>query len=90
MVYLETLGIPEYDLAVNVELFGQSWKYQGFWLDISAKNCISNVIPKFESLFGKEFKIIRIPMGKRYCLNKDDSPLCTNEGIDPWLIVVCE
>jgi hypothetical protein len=55
---LKSVGIPEYYLGGNVEFLGEAWKNQGLGLglSLSAKTYIQNVIPKFECLFGKEFK----------------------------------
>jgi hypothetical protein len=58
---LKSVGIPEYYLGGNVEFLGEAWKNQGLRLALSAKIYIQNVIPKFEDLFGKEFKHIRHP-----------------------------
>jgi hypothetical protein len=46
---------------------------------IIAKTYIQNVIPKFEGLFGKEFKPIKTPMSEGYHPEVDDSPLCTED-----------
>jgi hypothetical protein len=35
---LKSVGIPEYNLCGNVELFGEAWKNQGLGFAISAKN----------------------------------------------------
>jgi hypothetical protein len=59
---LKSVGIPEYYLGGNVEFLGETWKNQGLGLALSAKTCIQNVIPKFEGLFGTEFKPIKTPM----------------------------
>jgi hypothetical protein len=69
----------------------------GLELAISAKTYIQNVIPKFEVLFGKEFKPIKTPMSKGYHPEVDDSPLCTEDdstkyrsiiGCCIWIIVL--
>jgi hypothetical protein len=56
---------------------GDSYKNQGLGLAISAKTYIQNIIPKFEGLFGKEFKPIKTPMSEGYNPEVDVSPLCT-------------
>jgi hypothetical protein len=71
---LKSVGIPEYYLGWNVEFLGEAWKNQGLGLALSEKICIQNIIPKFEGLFGKEFKPIKIPMSEGYHLEEDDSP----------------
>jgi hypothetical protein len=53
---LKSVGILEYYLGGNIEFLVEEWKNQGLRLAISAKTYIQNVIPKFEGLFGKEFK----------------------------------
>jgi hypothetical protein len=74
---LNSVGIPEYYLGGNVEFLGETWKNQGLGLALSAKTYIQKVIPKFEGLFGKEFKAINTPMSEGYHPEIDDSPLCT-------------
>jgi hypothetical protein len=94
---LKSVGIPEYYLGGNVEFLGEAWKNQGLGLDVSAKTYIQNVIPKFEGLFGKEFKPIKTPMSEGYHPEEDDSPLCTEDdsakhrsifGCCIWIIVL--
>jgi hypothetical protein len=74
---LKSVDIPEYNLGGNVEFLGEAWNDQGLGLAISAKTYIQNVIPKFEGLFGKEFKPIKTPMSAGYHPEVDDSSLCT-------------
>jgi hypothetical protein len=74
---LKSVGIPEYYLGGNVEFLEKAWKNQRLGLAISAKTYIQKVIPKFEGLFGKDFKPIKIPMREGYHPEEDDSPLCT-------------
>jgi hypothetical protein len=94
---LKSVGIPEYYLGGNVEFLGEAWNKQGLGLALSAKTYIQNVIPKFEGLFGKEFKPIKTPMGEGYHPEADDSPLCTEDdsakyrsiiGCCIWIIVL--
>jgi hypothetical protein len=71
---LKSVGITEYNLGGNVEMWkcgnleflGEAWKNQGLQLALSANTYIQNVIPKFEGLFGKEFKPIKTPMSEEY------------------------
>jgi hypothetical protein len=87
---LNNVGIPEYYLGGNVEFFGDSWKNQGLGLVISAITYIQNVIPKFESLFGKELKAIKTPMSEGYHPGVDDTPICTVEDSAKYRsIIVC-
>jgi hypothetical protein len=56
----------------------------------SAKTYIQNVIPKFEGLFSKEFKPIKIPMSEVYHPEVDDSSLCTEDDSANYrLKVIC-
>jgi hypothetical protein len=71
---LKSVGIPEYYLGGNVEFLEKAWKNQRLGLAISAKTYIQKVIPKFEGLFGKEFKPIKIPMREGYHPEIDGSP----------------
>jgi hypothetical protein len=74
---LKSVGIPEYYLSGNEEFLGEAWKNQGSGFALSEKTYIQNVIPKFEGLFGKEFKPIKTPMSEGYYPGVDDSTLCT-------------
>jgi hypothetical protein len=47
-----------------VEFLGEAWKNQRLGLALSAKTYIQNFIPKFESIFCKEFKDIKTPMSE--------------------------
>jgi hypothetical protein len=76
---LKSVGIPENYLGGNIEFLGEAWKNQGLGLAISAQTYIQNVFPKFDCLFGKEFKPIKIPMSEGYHPEVDDSPLCTED-----------
>jgi hypothetical protein len=71
---LKIVGIPEYYLSRNVEFLGEAWKNQGLGLSLSEKTYIQDIIPKFEGLFGKEFKPIKTPMSEGYHSEIDDSP----------------
>jgi hypothetical protein len=87
---LKSVGIPEYYLGGNVEFLWEAWKNQGLGLSLSAKTYIQNVIPKFEGLFGKEFKPINTPMSEGYHPEVDDSPLCTKDDSAKYRsIIVC-
>jgi hypothetical protein len=77
---LKIVGIPEYYLGGNVEFLGEAWKNQRLGLALSAKTYIQNIIPKFEGLFGKEFKPIKKPMTEGCHPEVDDSPLFTKDG----------
>jgi hypothetical protein len=47
-----------------MEFLGEACKNQGLGLALYEKAYIQNVIPKFEGLFGKEFKPIKTPMSE--------------------------
>jgi hypothetical protein len=85
---LKSVGIPEYYLGGNVEFLGEAWKNQGLGLAISAKTYIQNVIPKFEGLFGKDFKPIKTPMSEGYHPEVDDSPLCTEDNAAKYSSII--
>jgi hypothetical protein len=76
---LKGVGIPEYYLGGNVQFLGEAWKNQGLGYALSAMTHIQNVIPKFEDLFGKEFKPIKTPMREGYYPEIGDSPLGTKD-----------
>jgi hypothetical protein len=61
---LKSVGIPEYYFGRNLEFLQEVWKNQGLILTISTMIYIQNVIPKFEGLFGNEFKPIKTPMSE--------------------------
>jgi hypothetical protein len=93
----KSVVIPECYLGGNVEFLGEAWKNQGLGLVLSANTYIQNVIPKFEGLFGKEFKGIETPMSEGYHPEVDDSPLCIEDdsakyrsiiGCCIWIIVL--
>jgi hypothetical protein len=85
---LKSVGISEYYLGENVKFLGESRKNQELGLALSAKTYIQNVIPKFEGLFGKEFKPIKIPMSEGYHPEIDDSPLCTEDDSDKYRSII--
>jgi hypothetical protein len=86
---LKSVGIPEYDLRGNVEFLGEAWKNQGLVLALSANTYIQNVIPKFEGLFGKEFKPIKTPMSVGYHPEVDDLPPCTEDNSAKYTTIIC-
>jgi hypothetical protein len=85
---LKCVGIPQYYLGGNVEFLGEAWKNQGLRLALSEKTYMQNVIAKFEGLFGKEFKAIKIPMSEGYHPEIDDSPLCTEDDSDKYRSII--
>jgi hypothetical protein len=75
----------------------KAWKNQALGLSLSEKTYIQNVIPKFEGLFGKEFKPIKTPMSEGYHPEVDDSTIYTKDdsakyrsiiGCCIWIIVL--
>jgi hypothetical protein len=94
---LKGVGIPEHYLGGNVEFLGEAWKNHGLGLALSARTYIQNVIPKFESLCGKEFKPVTTTMSEGYHPETDDLPFCTEDdsakyrsmiGCCVWIIVL--
>jgi hypothetical protein len=85
---LKSVGIPEYYLGGNVKFLGEAWKNQALGLAISAKTYIQNVIPKFEGLFGKEFKAIKTPMSEGYHPELDDSPIFTENDSAKYISII--
>jgi hypothetical protein len=85
---LKSVGIPKYYLGGNVGFLWEKWKSQGLGLDLSAKTYTQNVIPKFESLFGKEFKPIKTPMSEGYHPKIDDSPLYAEDDSDKYRSII--
>jgi hypothetical protein len=85
---LKSVGIPEYYLGGNVEFLEEAWKNQGLELALSAKTYIRNIIPKFEGLFGKEFKPIKTPMSEGYHPEIDNSPLCTEDDSAKYTSII--
>jgi hypothetical protein len=80
-----------------VEFRGKAWKNQGLGFALFAKIYIQNVIPRFEGLIGKEFKVIKTPMSEGWHPEFDDSPLCNEDdsaqyrsivGFCIWIIVL--
>jgi hypothetical protein len=78
---IKSAGIPEYYLGGSLEFLGEAWNNQGLGYDLSLseKTYIQNVILKFEYLFGKEFKPIKIPFEEGYYPVIDDSPVYTKD-----------
>jgi hypothetical protein len=85
---LKIVVIPEYYLVGNMEFLGEVRKNQGLGLALSAKTYIQNVIPKFEGLFGKNFKPIKTPMSEGYHPEVDHSPLCTEDDSDKYRSII--
>jgi hypothetical protein len=81
---LKSVGIPEYYLGGNVEFLGEAWKNQGLGLTLFAKTNFQNVIPKFEGLFGKEFKLIKTSKWDVYHPEMDYSNLCTENDCEKY------
>jgi hypothetical protein len=91
------VSIPEYYLSGNVEFLVEAWKNHGLGLAHSARTYIQNIIPKFENLYGKEFKPVKMPMSEGCHPETDDLPLCSEDdsvkyrsmiGCCVWIIVL--
>jgi hypothetical protein len=85
---LKSVGIPEYDLGGNVEFLVEAWKNHVLALALFTKTYIQNFIPKFEGLFGKEFKHIKTPMSEGYHPEVDHSPICTEDYFDKYRSII--
>jgi hypothetical protein len=64
-LYIEVLLDQQQTLQTGIRESLSSLMYKK-GLTISAKKYIQNVIPKFESLFGKELKPVKTPMSEGY------------------------
>ena len=71
---LKGVGVPEYYLGGNVEQLDEHWNKQGITLGFSSRTYVANVVPKFEALFGQEFKRIKTPMAEECHPEVDKSP----------------
>jgi hypothetical protein len=83
-IHDKSVGIRKYHFGGRIEFHGEAWKNQTLGLTISAKTYIQKVIPKFECIFGKEFKAIKTPMSEGYQPAIDDSPLCTEDDSNKY------
>jgi hypothetical protein len=92
-IHVKECGHSRILLGGNVEFLGEAWKNQRLGLALSEKTYIQNLILKFEGLFGKEFKPIKIPMSEGYHTEIDDSSPYTGydsakyRSINNWLLV---
>ena len=78
---LKGVGRPEYYLGGDVKRMDEHWTKEGIDQGFSAKTYISNVVPKFEILFGQEFKSIKTPMDENYHPELDEGDeLSGDEG----------
>jgi hypothetical protein len=75
---LKSVEIPGNYLGGNVKFVGKTWKNQGLGLALSEKTYIQNIIPKFERLFGNEFKPIKTTISEVYHHEVDDSLYATS------------
>ena len=63
---LKGVGIPEYYLGGNVEAMDEHWNKHGINMGFSSRTYVSNIIPKFETLYDMELKKIKTPMAEDY------------------------
>jgi hypothetical protein len=87
-IYVEECSHSRILFRWKCRILGQALKNQGLGLSLSEKTYIQNVIPKFEGLFGKEFKPIKTPMSEGYHPEIDDSPLCTEDDSAKYRSIV--
>ena len=76
---LKGVGIPEYYLGGNVDMLDEHWTQENVGMALSARTYIENVIPKFETLLGGEFKAHNTPMDENLHPEMDDSPFCSQD-----------
>jgi hypothetical protein len=76
---LKNNGFLEYYLDGKVGFLGNSKKESEIRISYIFKVLFTNVIPKFENLFGQELKPIKKPMSEVYPPEIDDSPMCIQE-----------
>ena len=81
-------GVPEYFLGGDIETMDEHWTKEGINTALSAKTYISQAIPKFEKLFGTEFKAIKTPMDENYHPEIDDTPLLDKEGAGRYRSII--
>ena len=60
----------------------EHWTKENINLGLSVKTYISNLVLKFEKLFGLEFKTIKTPMAEDYHPELDDSPFRSRDDGD--------
>ena len=68
------MGAPEYYLGGDVEFLDEHWTKENIAIGFSSKTYISNLVPKSEALFGRQFKTSKTPMASDYHPGIDDSP----------------
>ncbi len=76
---MKGIGPPEYYLGGNVEFMDEHWTKENIGLGFSSRTYISNMIPKFEELYGVIFKTVKAPMASDYHPQLDDSPFISDD-----------
>ena len=72
---LKGVGVLDYYLGVNIDFLGEQWTKENVNLGFSSKTHIENLTSKFERLFNKTFKSIKMPMDEAHHPETDDYPL---------------
>ena len=71
-----------------MDYLDEHWTKDDINLGFSARTYITNVIPKFETLFKKELKNVKTPMDESLHPELDDSPFlsCKDASVDRSII----
>ena len=85
---LKNVGPPDYYLGGNVEYLTEHWTKENIGLGFSGKTYIENMIPKFEELFGTNFKSLKTPMAADYHPETDDSPLLSDDDAAKYRSII--
>ena len=68
---LKGVGIPEYYLGADIMVLGDEWTHEGVGLAMSSQTYLSMVIPKLESMFGKDNKFKTYKINGRRLPSRD-------------------
>ena len=85
---LKGVGIPEYYLGGNVEAMDEHWNKHGINMGFSSRTYVSNIIPKFETLYDVELKKIKTPMAEDYHPEIDESPELTSDEASKYRSII--
>jgi Reverse transcriptase (RNA-dependent DNA polymerase) len=70
---LKGVGVPEYYLGGNITELDPSWNIDNIRLGLSAETYATNIVTKFETMFGHAFTTYKTPMHEDYHPESDDS-----------------
>ena len=85
---MKGVGIPEYYLGGDIEFLDEHWTKENIGIGFSSKTYISNLIPKFEALFERQFKSSKTPMASDYHPKVDDSPLLSDNDASKFRSII--